>query len=283
MADKEAIVALSSQIWDGHDYLHHKFDAWVADKQGRFNVVYDQETLIGCNKLTAHSPTEWWLEGIRVSPQYRGRGIARQLHQYALAVADQIGHGHLRLSTADSNQAIQKLCLDTGFTLVSHHLIARLPARPTTNPSPFQPVTTADFSLFQKKLHQHSLFKSCHGLSNEGWSWYETLPRLPQWLAEGRLFWWTPVSAAPHTPPALIIAQKRSETVCYLNFIAPPTPAALPALWQDLPQLATRFGCTHLDAKPVAVEAWQQAIQQAAGELRDFGSLVYERPLPLIH
>ena len=92
--------------------------------QGQFTVVYQGNTLVAFNKLSCLGPGEWWLEGIRVDPNYRQQGIARQLHTYTLALADERMDGFLRLSTVKYNEAINKLARETGFRTLAYYSLA---------------------------------------------------------------------------------------------------------------------------------------------------------------
>ncbi len=87
--------ALSAQIWEGQDYVPGSFDDWVADRRGRFMVAYGGDQLAGFNKLTELAPGQWWLEGLRVDPAQRGRGLARLLHENGVRLAEEIGTGRL--------------------------------------------------------------------------------------------------------------------------------------------------------------------------------------------
>jgi GNAT superfamily N-acetyltransferase len=100
--DKAAIAALSAQIWEGEDYLARLFDNWVAQQRGRFILAFDGEELAGCNKLTELGPGEWWMEGLRVAPAWRGQGIARLLHEIIVRLANEIIGGEIAAGNISS-------------------------------------------------------------------------------------------------------------------------------------------------------------------------------------
>src|SRR5512136_867221 len=77
MADKPAVLKISSRIWEGNDYVPLFFDRWV--EEGGFWAAELRGRLVGYGKATQLSPGEWWLEGLRVDPDCRKRGIGKEL------------------------------------------------------------------------------------------------------------------------------------------------------------------------------------------------------------
>ena len=88
-ADKPAVMAFSSRIWEGRDYLPRVFDAWLADGDGEFDAVLLDGKVVGCGKLTFFTPVDAWLEGLRKDPsvQEKGLGRALALHFFTLLAA----------------------------------------------------------------------------------------------------------------------------------------------------------------------------------------------------
>jgi GNAT superfamily N-acetyltransferase len=102
MADKPAVMRISSRIWDGHDYVPLFFDRWV--REGGFWVAELRRRIVGYGKATELSPGEWWLEGLRVDPDCRQRGIGKELSRQVLYRTLDERPVSLRLATADVNQ-----------------------------------------------------------------------------------------------------------------------------------------------------------------------------------
>ena len=101
MADKPAILRISSRIWEGHDYVPLFFDRWV--KEGGFWAGEWRGRLVGFGKATELAPGEWWLEGLRVDTGCRGRGIGKEFSRQAVQRALDSRPVSLRLATADVN------------------------------------------------------------------------------------------------------------------------------------------------------------------------------------
>ncbi len=101
MADKPAVLRVSSRIWQGNDYVPLFFDRWVRD--GGFWAGEVRGRLVGYGKATQLSPGEWWLEGLRVDPAWRKRGIGKELSRQVLLRTLDRRPVSLRLATADVN------------------------------------------------------------------------------------------------------------------------------------------------------------------------------------
>lgn len=101
MVDKSAVLRVSSRIWEGNDYVPLFFDRWV--KEGGFWGAELRGRLVGYGKATELAPGEFWLEGLRVDPGCRKRGVGKELsRQVVLRILDRRPVS-LRLATADVN------------------------------------------------------------------------------------------------------------------------------------------------------------------------------------
>ncbi len=113
--DKSAILDISKDVWEGTDYLPEIFDKWVEGKGGEFTVAEIDGRVVGCAKFTVLSPKEYWLEGIRVHRDMRGRGIAKKITEYYIDKAKSLGYEYLSLSTYIENHESKKIIKDYGF------------------------------------------------------------------------------------------------------------------------------------------------------------------------
>lgn len=186
-SDREAVVTLCAQMWDGHDYIPQVFDDWLAHPLGQFTAVIDDDrhTLIGIGKLTSITEGDWWIEGLRVESSYRGKGLGRRLHAYHVDLWQQISPptASLRLLTDSDNYAVHHLCKDVGF----HHLGAVVPFRAEVinTPHSFRKSDKDDFSLVERSHY----YQSHHRLyqTQTLWRWAELTP---QALAQRNVWHW---------------------------------------------------------------------------------------------
>lgn len=101
-ADRDRIVELTSDIWDGHDYIPGVFDTWITDVSASFQAAEIEGTLIGLQRLRPYAPGLVWYEGLRVASSYRRQGIARAMLMSAIEEAREQGFREIRLATRDA-------------------------------------------------------------------------------------------------------------------------------------------------------------------------------------
>lgn len=126
-ADREMVLAFATSTWDGWDYIPQVWEDWVADEVGAFLVGTaepgpDQEALtdrdgtplqpgqvVAITHLAMLSPTEAWVEGIRVDPRVRGMDVATDLQAGVLAAAREAGATVVRYVTGQVNEGSLRL------------------------------------------------------------------------------------------------------------------------------------------------------------------------------
>ncbi len=113
-ADRERIIEISSQIWDGDDYVSGVFDDWLADAHGEVTVALIEGEIVGFAHLTQLLPGYAWLEGIRTDPAMRNKGVARAINDYLITQAGQRAN-RIGLSTYIENEASIHIVESSGF------------------------------------------------------------------------------------------------------------------------------------------------------------------------
>jgi GNAT superfamily N-acetyltransferase len=86
--DRGVLEEISRMTWDGGDYLASVLDAWLAD--GGFMVGELDGEVFGCFKITVQHGGIAWLEGLRVHPGFRGRGLGRILSDHCFDTASRM-------------------------------------------------------------------------------------------------------------------------------------------------------------------------------------------------
>lgn len=103
--DREAVLAFCIHTWDWGDYIEYVWDEWLHDPKGKLFVA----TVDGQPAAVAHvqmlTATEAWMEGLRVAPEYRNRGIARAMNDVQMAEVLARGATVVRLITESTNAA----------------------------------------------------------------------------------------------------------------------------------------------------------------------------------
>lgn len=284
--DKAAITALAAKIWEGEDYLHHNFDNWVSQKRGRFIVAYQGENLVGCNKLTEFRPGEWWMEGLRVDPDWRGQGVARLLHENILRIAGEIAasekqSGFIRLATDSENYAVHKLALETGFTHINKHFLYRSDIPSGNIPLaiagyPFETAQLSEKQQIEEWFGRSAYFAASHGLFEDTWKWYEIRPRLNELLENGRLFWWHKTN---NSAAGLVIIHHRDPETMVLNYLDTQD-GRWAELMDDIRLLAQTLKVGQIKCKPLAIPEIRTALPNTAWEIDyDLEMWVFQRPI----
>jgi N-acetylglutamate synthase-like GNAT family acetyltransferase len=127
-SDKRDVLAAVRTIWGGQDRIPGVFDRWVTHRAGPFFVAESGGRVVGMGKLTILNEDEGWLEGGRVAPRWRRRGIATALIAHRIAVARERGIRLLRFSTASDNLPIHRAARRFGFRRVAVMWRHRAPA-----------------------------------------------------------------------------------------------------------------------------------------------------------
>ncbi len=184
------MLALTAQIWDGHDYVPEVWNGWLLDAVGRLIVAELRGRIVGLGKLTCLAPGQWWVEGLRVHPELQGTGIASHMHDYLLRSWEQIGSGVLRLATSAKRLPIHHLCYKTGFRKIAEFSAFRAPALHEPSDQ-FSSVTEESIDqALQLAIASPSLALSA-GLWDLGWEWAApTRAYLAQAVERGLAFWW---------------------------------------------------------------------------------------------
>ncbi len=231
------MVELCSHIWEGGDYIPKVWDEWLIDPDGLLGVAEIGGRVAGIFKLTKFDDEEWYLEGLRVHPDFRERGVAAHIHDYVLETWRRMGKGILRLTTASFNVKVHHMCERTGFKRIAEFIAYRAPALPDQ---------TANFTLLGMEEAGRALEyignNPVHALSSGliNLEWVYANPRLKHiqeairnkhawwWKAgAGFLSIWVEDESEEHEPGIELIACQTSE---------------LPEMLQDYRRLVGEMG-----------------------------------------
>ncbi len=125
--DYPQVEEIGKLTWEGHDYLPDVFHRWLKD--GNFYVLEEEGRVVGTAKLTLLPCGVGWMEGLRIHPSFRGRGLSWKLHNFLLSLGRKMSsEGKLRslmYATYVRNDASRHLGERTGFRIVGrfYHLL----------------------------------------------------------------------------------------------------------------------------------------------------------------
>jgi len=128
--DRPRLLEISSQIWEGQDYVPHVVDAWIADPASELAVAIEKdsadgmELLVGFARCSRFAPDYAWLEGARTDLQYRNRGASKALLNHFLAKLRSQNVRVVALSTYIENKASIHIIEREGFRRVGAYVYA---------------------------------------------------------------------------------------------------------------------------------------------------------------
>jgi len=188
--DKQEMLEITRTIWDGKDYVPRVWDEWLADESGLLAVAVTDGRVRGFGKLTRLSEQSWWLEGLRVHPEFEGRGIATRLHEYLTAAWRRIGSGVLRLATSAERVQVHRMCARSRFSLIGERVLYQALSLEQGGHH-FTPIEKGDLEAALRVIASSQLVRTQSGLIDLGWQWAVPVEELlldP--VADQRAYWW---------------------------------------------------------------------------------------------
>ena len=273
--DREDVADFCSRIWP-NDYVPDVWEAWLADPEGELTVVEWRERVVAVGKLTRMSDDEWWLEGLRVDPDFRRLGVARLLQARQIEVAERVGRGMLRLGTASVNRAVHRNLGRDGFTRVA--AFGFCSADPLPGSCPLRLLTPADLDLAWGLIEGSPILDSLAGLYEMvPWHWVSlTRERLAGHLAAGEV--WAADLAGQLAAVAVVLEDRRPGRL--LAAYVDGQPEGLTALAWGLRVLAYQREFPELRFRPPPYGPLIEALTAAGVDTAwEHEMWLFERPL----
>ncbi len=102
-SDRDRVMEICNDVWDGHDYMPHVFDDWVADAGPAFQAAELDGVVVGLQRLRPYAQGLTWYEGLRVASTHRRQGLARAMVSSAISEAREQGFREVRLATGGNS------------------------------------------------------------------------------------------------------------------------------------------------------------------------------------
>ncbi|GCE47588.1 L-amino acid N-acyltransferase YncA [Thermosporothrix hazakensis] len=120
--DRDIVLAFCAHTWEDGDYIEEVWDEWLNNPAGQLVVVTVDDRPAGILHMEMLTPTDAWLEGLRVDPTYRRQGLARRMNEAALLEAMRRGAQYIRMAISHENQRSLELAEAGGFRKVAGFL-----------------------------------------------------------------------------------------------------------------------------------------------------------------
>jgi len=125
LSDKKPLMDFITKTWGGHDYIPSVWDQWLRDKGGKIFVVEVDGKQVGMNRVRLLRDGTGWLEGVRIHPDFRGKGLASLLGEKSMQYASKLGVSTFRLTSSSRNRAAHRQVAKMGFSEVARFDVFR--------------------------------------------------------------------------------------------------------------------------------------------------------------
>ncbi len=114
-SDKQPLMKFVSKTWGGHDYVPDIWDDWMRDKKGKIFVAVAGGKQVGMNRIRFLPERIGWLEGARIHPRFRRKGLASLLGKNSMEFGGARGMHTFRLTSSTKNKSARKQVAKMGF------------------------------------------------------------------------------------------------------------------------------------------------------------------------
>jgi len=196
-SDTADMLEVTQKIWEGHDYVPQEWAEWLADPHGVVLVAEHEGRVIGLGRLGLIQAEDWWLQGLRVHPDFEGRGVATQITEALVQAWQAQGSGVARLMTSTERLAVHHLCERLGFEKIGEYTVFVAPAAIENDPQ--IPPSAPEFKLLSAGeteaaatfAQQSPTLALANGLMDLGWQWAPPRPVYFRQASErGQAWWW---------------------------------------------------------------------------------------------
>ena len=183
--DHPAVERICAHTWEWGDYIPEVWDQWLADEQGLPIIGELAGRVVALSRIRLQEPDQIWLEGMRVDPEYRRRGIGRQFLDHSIAFARDRGARVVRLSTSYHNVTVHTMAAQAGMARVGSYQLRSADSLPGAPGPAFLSAEHAD--RVHSFLSDSPMLAYAHDLYSVDWAWQELSPaHIDQLLEAGR-------------------------------------------------------------------------------------------------
>ncbi len=186
--DKPRMLEITANTWgDGWDYISYVWDRWLADPQGEFTMAELDGVVVALAKLTWQGEGQWWMEGLRVDPHYRLKGIGQAMSTYQVSLAKRLGGHVVRYATGLRNEGSHRIAERAGFH-VRARLVERVAEKLDEPATGLETLTRTDLDAIWELARDSDVLREARGMYAYMWKAFElTRERLAEHLNKGEV------------------------------------------------------------------------------------------------
>jgi RimJ/RimL family protein N-acetyltransferase len=175
--DRKTVFEFCKNTWPGYgDYIQLVWDEWMKEKGGRFILAELKGEPVGIAKVSEFSKGEVWLQGLRVDPTLRKKGIANEINLEVLRTLKRMNPRAVRFCTATRNWASRRIGEKFGFDVSARFRFFWVGARKGKVRGRVAGVK--DFDAVYEFVKNSRFLRASNGLIAEGWVFREFSARL---------------------------------------------------------------------------------------------------------
>jgi ribosomal protein S18 acetylase RimI-like enzyme len=178
--DVDSIVPWTTDTFSWGDYIPERIHGWLEEDDSDVLVWVDgSDTPLALCHVMMLSPNEGWLEGARVHPDHRRRGLGSSLNDAGVEWARERGGRVIRLSTEASNVAARNQVTRLGYREVARWLHAVFHVDATHRSSEryrMRPAPGSDAEAAWLFWVGSDLARESRELIAHGWQWRTARP-----------------------------------------------------------------------------------------------------------
>jgi ribosomal protein S18 acetylase RimI-like enzyme len=196
--DLAAVRQFTRRTFSWGDYLPRVWKYWVNGKRGKLFVAEADGRAVGTLHLKFLGEGEAWVEGMRVHPAFRQRGIAHAMDRAAQTLAREQNCNVVRLETSATNYIAQKAMHQFGYCRLVQYFSWEAKAI-RQEPANVRSSCAEDYPALATLWSHSQMRRAARGVTPTftAWRWATLTPtRLQAAIAEGRALV-TPANGAP--------------------------------------------------------------------------------------
>ena len=122
--DVPELIEIARITWDGHDHLPDMIEHWMSDNNCiPFVMEMDGKVVSVATLKIMDQGKTGWMEGLRVHPEFREKGLAAQMTNHLVHTATNEKLTKIRLVTATENPAPRKLAESVGMNAIGQYSV----------------------------------------------------------------------------------------------------------------------------------------------------------------
>lgn len=258
--DVPLVTAWTRETFDWGDYVPDRLPGWLDDPASHTLVCVDEGLVVGVVNTVMLSETEAWLEGARVHPVHRRRGIGSTMNRAGLDWARDRGARVVRLATEENNTAARRQVEDMGYRRTSSWVFAWLtPLQnpPTSLATKMRPAPSADVDAAWMSWISGDVSRAGRELLSIGWRWRTATPDDLRTAVRNQNFL--------ESPAGWVIVEPVSEGRWSCGWLAT-TPDAAPDLFDDLTRSAREEAVEEVGLRVPATPWLVEALVRSGAE-----------------